>query len=137
MLITMLLLNSWLPVVVFYYPPTWSCEEQALSAGPHWNRALHGFEILWSYVLPAILTLALDVKVILVRPPSFGKTPLQQKLNGQRPRVSNISVENEVFPPPSSKLLRLLLCGSCCIQQGTMLDVNDDDEDRAKASQAG
>lgn len=83
----MLALNSWLPVVVFYYPQMRSCEEQALSIGAKWNRLLHGLELLWSYVLPAILTLALDIKVILVRPPSFGSVPNKKRLNSQRSKT--------------------------------------------------
>jgi hypothetical protein len=82
----MLLLNSWLPVVVVYYPETRMCEEQALSIGPRWNRMLHGLELLWSYVLPAILTLALDIKVILVRPPSFGNSH-RKRMNSQRSKT--------------------------------------------------
>lgn len=87
MVIIMLLLNSWLPIVVFYFSETRSCAEKALSFGPHWNRMLHGLELLWSYVLPAILTIALDIKVIFVRPPSFVNTSNRNKMNSGRSKT--------------------------------------------------
>lgn len=73
MLFFVLVVNSWLPVVVVSSPESRTCEEQPLSMGADWNRLLHGLELCWSYILPAVLTLALDIRVIFVRPPSFTK----------------------------------------------------------------
>ncbi|KAI6181262.1 hypothetical protein M3Y98_00810200 [Aphelenchoides besseyi] len=91
--LTMLLLNSWFPVVVVYVPETRKCEEQALSIGADWNRVLHGLELCWSYVIPAILTIALDIKVLLVRPPSFGRASHCSDTNTQRARTPSLGNE--------------------------------------------
>ncbi|CAD5221109.1 unnamed protein product [Bursaphelenchus okinawaensis] len=73
MLLFALLINAWLPIVVVSSEESRTCEEQPLGLGADWNRFLHGIELCWSYILPAVLTLALDVRVIFVRPPSFTK----------------------------------------------------------------
>lgn len=34
-------------------------------------RILHSGELFWSYILPALITLTLDIRVILTTPPNF------------------------------------------------------------------
>lgn len=34
-------------------------------------RVIHAFEMFVSYILPAILTFALDIRVLITRPPQF------------------------------------------------------------------
>lgn len=89
MIVIMLLLNSWFPVVVVYVPAFRECKELALSIGAHWNRVLHGMELCWSYVIPAVLTVALDIKVLLVRPPSFGRASTHSNQSKHRVRASS------------------------------------------------
>lgn len=36
-------------------------------------RFLHGVELCWSYAIPAVLTLILDIRVLLTRPPNFAR----------------------------------------------------------------
>ncbi|KAI6175832.1 hypothetical protein M3Y97_00732300 [Aphelenchoides bicaudatus] len=150
MIIVMFILNSWLPVVVVYFPITRTCEEQALSVGSDYNRMLHGLELLWSYVLPAILTIALDIKVILVRPPTFGY-PRRRTLTGQRSKtpISNGSANseestNKLFSKQqrldalTNRLCLDLFCNSLCIQKKSMprisVMVSDDEEQTKKNS---
>lgn len=84
MMLFVLLFNSWLLIVVNYSAETRECVEQPLSIGAEWNRVFHCAELFWSYILPAVLTLALDIRVILVRPPSFSK---MAKRSQKRKRV--------------------------------------------------
>uniref|UniRef100_A0A0N4Z314 G_PROTEIN_RECEP_F1_2 domain-containing protein n=1 Tax=Parastrongyloides trichosuri TaxID=131310 RepID=A0A0N4Z314_PARTI len=62
-------LNSWLLFVVNSNYNM--CTEIAISKTIDLNRIFHIIELLWSYVLPAALTLFMDIRVIFTKPPGF------------------------------------------------------------------
>ncbi|KAE9550923.1 hypothetical protein FO519_005859 [Halicephalobus sp. NKZ332] len=69
MLFIILLMNSWLLFSVVGHPHV--CGEIPLTTKFDLNRIMHGFELFVNYILPAILTFALDVRVLFTRPPEF------------------------------------------------------------------
>ncbi|CEF60858.1 GPCR, rhodopsin-like, 7TM domain-containing protein [Strongyloides ratti] len=62
-------LNFWLLIVV--NSSYFMCAEIPLSKNVDFNRIFHIIEFLWSYVLPAALTLFMDIRVIFTKPPGF------------------------------------------------------------------
>lgn len=52
-------------------------------------RVIHAFEMFVSYILPAILTFALDIRVLITRPPHFqvanGSISIEKQLVGRTP----------------------------------------------------
>uniref|UniRef100_A0AC35EUS9 G-protein coupled receptors family 1 profile domain-containing protein n=1 Tax=Panagrolaimus sp. PS1159 TaxID=55785 RepID=A0AC35EUS9_9BILA len=69
MLLFILISNSWLLLTVIGFPHT--CGEVPLTNIFDLNRVIHAFEMFVSYILPAILTFALDIRVLITRPPQF------------------------------------------------------------------
>uniref|UniRef100_A0A914Y0T1 G-protein coupled receptors family 1 profile domain-containing protein n=1 Tax=Panagrolaimus superbus TaxID=310955 RepID=A0A914Y0T1_9BILA len=69
MLLFILISNSWLLLSVIGFPHT--CGEVPLTNIFDLNRVIHAFEMFVSYILPAILTFALDIRVLITRPPQF------------------------------------------------------------------
>jgi hypothetical protein len=106
MIFIMLSLNSWLFVVIFYSRSTRTCEEGILGLGANWNRTLHGLELFWSYLLPAFLTLFLDIKVVLVRPPSFASnSSIKRSMRLSGSEKWEDSTENKIISKIMKKLL--------------------------------
>uniref|UniRef100_A0A0K0ENZ1 G_PROTEIN_RECEP_F1_2 domain-containing protein n=1 Tax=Strongyloides stercoralis TaxID=6248 RepID=A0A0K0ENZ1_STRER len=64
-----MLLNFWLLFVVS--SSYFMCTEVSLSKVVDLNRIFHIVEFIWSYVLPAALTLFMDIRVIFTKPPGF------------------------------------------------------------------
>uniref|UniRef100_A0A1I7Y622 G_PROTEIN_RECEP_F1_2 domain-containing protein n=1 Tax=Steinernema glaseri TaxID=37863 RepID=A0A1I7Y622_9BILA len=71
-LILSFVMNSWLLFAVNGQVQT--CGEENISDDFDFNRVLHGTELCWSYILPACITFALDMRVILTRPPGLASS---------------------------------------------------------------
>ncbi|KAK0398036.1 hypothetical protein QR680_002397 [Steinernema hermaphroditum] len=71
-LIISFLMNSWLLFAVNGQIQT--CGEENISDNFDFNRILHGTELCWSYILPACITFALDMRVIMTRPPGLASS---------------------------------------------------------------
>uniref|UniRef100_A0AC35U6Q9 G_PROTEIN_RECEP_F1_2 domain-containing protein n=1 Tax=Rhabditophanes sp. KR3021 TaxID=114890 RepID=A0AC35U6Q9_9BILA len=61
--------NSWLLYSVQDHKNT--CVEETMFQLPVLTRVLHVAELIWSYFVPALITLCMDIRVLFTHPPDF------------------------------------------------------------------
>uniref|UniRef100_A0A0N5CCT1 G_PROTEIN_RECEP_F1_2 domain-containing protein n=1 Tax=Strongyloides papillosus TaxID=174720 RepID=A0A0N5CCT1_STREA len=90
-------LNFWLLFVV--NSSYFMCTEISISKTVDFNRIFHIVEFIWSYVIPAALTLFMDIRVIFTKPPGFIEQFQYDKKKSKKTKFLHLSSRKLIEAP--------------------------------------